>query len=237
MKAMTIQQPFAYEMMTGFKTIEVCETDTLHRGDILICSSRKPALSDDDMLELEEEYGCDFLYGQALFVARLVDVRLMRAGDEDDAMVTEIDPEAFSWIFDDIRPVIPFPVKGREGLFEVEDHLINFSPFLYDEPVVVMDGTVDQDFKIDFSGWHGRTAEIVLIEGEAEPRIRVLWDSLSLKNIPLQALETCEKEGFDWTAVLLRLSEIDHAEARDTWEDVQAALEEIVEKNPSIFGE
>ncbi|MHC1729806.1 MAG: hypothetical protein AB9866_28015 [Syntrophobacteraceae bacterium] len=236
MKAIAIQQPFAYEMMTGFKTIEACEADTLHRGDILVCSSRKPALSEEEMTEMEEEYGCDFLYGQALFVARLVDVRLMQEGDEEAAMVLHIDPEAYSWIFEDIRPVIPFPVKGRDGVFEVEDHLITMSPFRYDEPVVVKPGTIDQDFGMDFSGWHGRSAEIVITD-ESHPRIRILWDSQSLKLIPTPVLEKCEKEGFDWTAVLLRLSEIDHAEPRDTWEDVHAALEEIVEKNPDIFGE
>jgi len=37
---------------------------------LLICASGKPAFSREEMAELEEEYGCTFLYGQALCLAR-----------------------------------------------------------------------------------------------------------------------------------------------------------------------
>jgi hypothetical protein len=235
MKAINIQQPFAFEILSGPKTIDVNDRDTLYRGDLLICSSRKPAFSREDMEEMEEDYGCIFLYGQALCVVRLSDVRQMRRGDEDKALVDEFDPEAFSWLFEDVRPVIPFPVKGQQGLFEVEDSLITLSPFRYNEPVVVKKGTRAKDFGIDFSGWHGRTSDILVEDGE--PRIRVVWDSLSLRQVPVSVLEKCEKEGFDWTGVLLRLNEIERAEPRDTWEDVDDAIESIVEEYPSIFGE
>ena len=235
MKAINIQQPFAFEILSGPKTIDINNWDTLYRGDLLICSSRKPAFSREDMEEMEEDYGCTFLYGQALCVVRLTEVRQMRKGDEDKALVDEFDPEAFSWLFEDVRPVVPFPVKGQQGLFEVEDSLITLSPFRYGEPVVVKQGTRAKDFGIDFSGWHGRTSDIFVEDGE--PRIRVMWDSLSLRQVPVSVLEKCEKEGFDWTGVLLRLHEIESAEARDTWEDVNDAIESIVSEYPSIFGE
>lgn len=234
MKAITVQQPFAFEIMSGLKTIEVQTWDTLHRGDLLLCSTRKPAFSMKDMEEIEEEYGCTFLHGYALCLVRLVDVRLMQKGDEEPALMDEIDPESYSWVFEDIRPVIPFPVKGKEGLFHVDDSLITVSPFRYDEAVVVKSGTVDQDFGIDFSGWQGRTSEIVLID-EGEPRIQVIWDSVSLRSLPLSVIERCEKEGIDWTGILLRLGEIDHAEPRDTWDEVQEAVERIIEENPALF--
>jgi hypothetical protein len=233
MKAINIEQPFAFEIMSGRKTIEVKDWDTLYRGDLLVCASRKPAFSREDMEQMEDDYGCTFLYGQALCVVRLPDVRPMRKGDEDKALVDEVDPEAFSWVFEDVRPVIPFPVKGQNGLFEVEDSLVTLSPFRYDEPVVVKKGTRAKDFGIDFSGWQGWTSDIHFEDGE--PRIRVLWDSLSLREIPVPILQKCEKEGFDWTGVLLRLHEIEHAEPRDTWDDVQDTIEKIVEENPSIF--
>src|SRR5512139_261867 len=113
MKAISIQQPFAFEIMSGLKTIEVRTWDTLHRGDLLICSSGRPAFSKEDMEELEEEYGCTFLYGHALGIVRLVDVRPMRRGDEEEALTDKVDPEAFSWVLEDVRPIIPFPVKGK----------------------------------------------------------------------------------------------------------------------------
>jgi len=236
MKALSVQQPFAYEILVGQKIIEVRTWDSLHRGDLLICSSGKPAFSKDDMEEIEDEYGCTFLYGHALCVVRIADVRLMQKGDEEGALTDQIDPEGYSWIIEDVRPVVPFPVKGKQGLFDVDDELINFSPFQYNESVVIKSGAVDDEFGVDFSGWYGRTGDIVIVE-EGEPRITVIWDSLSLKAIPVEVLERCEKEGIDWTAALLRLEEIERAEPRDTWDDVQEAIENIMEANPALFEE
>jgi len=188
------------------------------------------------MEEMEEEYGCTFLYGHALCTVRIADVRCMRKGDEEKALMDEIDPESYSWVLEDIRPVIPFPVKGKQGFFEVDDTLIGVSPFKYDETVVVKSGTLAQDFGIDFSGWHGRACDILLTE-EGEPRVHVIWDSLSLRSMPLTVMEKCVKEGFDWTGVLLRLHEIEHAQPRDTWDDVRDAIETIEEEHSYIFQE
>lgn len=234
MKALSVQQPFAYEIMIGQKTIEVRSWDTLHRGDLLICSSGKPAFSKEDMEDIEDEYGCTFLYGHALCLAHIADVRPMQKGDEEGALVEEIDPDAYSWIIEDVRPIVPFPVKGKQSLFEVPDELITLSPFRYNESVRVKDGTVDEELGVDFSGWQGRTGDMVLVE-EGEPRMTVIWDSLSIKAIPLEILERCEKEGIDWTGALLRLEEIESAEPRDSWEDVEGAIESIMEANPALF--
>ncbi len=235
MKATSIQQPFAFEILSGQKTIEVRDWDSIYRGDLLICSSGKPAFPDEDMEELEEEYGCTFLYGQALCVVRLVDVRLMRKGDEEEAMEDEVDPEAYSWVFEDVRPVVPFPLKGKQGLFDVDENLVTISPFKYDESVVVKKGIHSQDFGIDFSGWQGRVSDIIAEEGE--PRVQVIWDSLTLRTIPLEVIEKCEKEGVDWTGALVRLQEIEHSQPRDTWEDVHDTILDIEEENSSEFDE
>lgn len=226
MKAISVQQPFAFEIMSGLKTIEVRSWDTLHRGDLLICASGKPAFSREEMAELEEEYGCTFLYGQALCLARLVEVRPMQQGDEEEALMDEIDPEAFSWVLEEVRPVVPFPVKGKQGFYEVDDRLISISPFHHGESVAVKNGTLAEGFELDFSGWHGRTADILATE-EGEIRIQVIWDSLSLKNLPPELIARCEQEGIDWTGVLLRLEEIEPAAPRDTWDEVEDAIEEI----------
>lgn len=226
MKAISVQQPFAFEIMSGMKTIEVRTWDTLHRGDLLICSSGKPAFAKEDMEELEDEYGCTFRYGQALCLVRLVEVRPVRPGDEEEALMDEIDPEAYAWVLDDVRPVVPFPVKGKQGFYEVDNGLISVSPFSYGESVVVKSGTLAQDFGIDLSGWYGRTADVLRTD-EEETRIQVIWDSFSLKNLPLAVIEKCEQEGIDWTGVLLRLDEIERAEPRDTWDEVQDAVEQI----------
>lgn len=234
MKALSVQQPYAFEIQSGLKTIEVRTWDTLHRGDLLICSSGKPAFPKEEMEDMEDEYGCLFLYGQALCVVHVADVRLMARGDEEGALMDSCDPEAFSWVLEDVRPVVPFPVKGKQGLFEVDDTLIEYSPFRYDESVVVRQGTVAELFDMDLSGWQGRASTVLRTE-EGEPRVAIMWDSISLENIPLSVIEQCEKEGVDWTGVLLRLREVEHAEPRDTWDDVEDALERIIEGNPAIF--
>ncbi len=186
------------------------------------------------MEEMEEEYDCTFLYGHALAVVSLVDVRQVRRGDEEKALMDEIDPEACCWVLADVRPVIPFPVKGRQGLFEVDDSLITEAPFKFDQTIVVRGGTVAEDLGIDFSGWHGRVSEVLLTE-EGEPRAHVTWDSVSLRSMPLTVIEKCVREGFDWTGVLVRLHEIEHAEPRDTWDDVRNAIEDLEAEHFSIF--
>lgn len=87
-------------------------------------------------------------------------------------------------------------------------------------------GTLAEGFELDFSGWHGRTADILRTE-EGEIRIQVIWDSLSLKNLPIELIARCEQEGIDWTGVLLRLEEIEPAAPRDTWDEVEDAIEQI----------
>jgi len=236
MKALSVQQPFAFEILSGQKSIEVRTWDTLHRGDLLICSSGKPAYSREEMEELEDEYGCIFRYGTALCVVRVADVRPMNRGDEERALMDEIDPDSYSWVLEEVRPVVPFPVKGRQGLFEVEDSLIVVSPFRYDQSVVVKSGTVAQDFGIDFSGWRGRVSDIFPGE-DGEPRVFVQWDSLSLGALPIGVIETCEREKVDWTGVLLRFNEIEPAKPRDAWEDVWEAVERIYEENAHLFPE
>ncbi len=236
MKALSIQQPFAFEIMTGRKTIEVRSWDAAHRGDLLICASKKPAFDEEDMEDLEEEYGCAFLYGQALCVVRLVDVRNMRKGDEEGALVEKIDLESYSWIMEDVRLVMPFPVKQQKGLFDVDDSLIEFSPFRYGDSIAVRPGTTDQDFGVDFSGWCGRAADIVPLE-EGESRIAIAWDSISLRSIPISVIEKCANEGIDWTGVLLRFDEVEPAEPRDEPDDAIDVIDAIVEENPDLFEE
>jgi hypothetical protein len=237
MKAIVVRQPFAFEILSGRKTIEAMQWDTDHRGELLVCSAQKPAFSKEDMEEIEDEYGCAFAYGRGICVVRLLDVRPRRKGDERKALLEAIDPEAFCWVIENPRPVVPFPVKGPEDrLFDVDDSLITTAPFAYGEPVEVQAGAVAKDFGIDFSGWRGRAMDVQVTE-EGETRIRVEWDSLALRLLPLDLVERCEREGFDWTGVLLRVSEIQPAPARDTPDDVQDAIEDIIEANPGIFPE
>ena len=102
LKALSIRQPWASEVARGRKTIETRTWRTPHRGPLLIVSSRRPRI---------EPAGC------ALAVVDLVECRPMRGGDEQDAMC-ELYPRAISWVFENVRPVEPFPVRGALGVYE-----------------------------------------------------------------------------------------------------------------------
>ena len=62
MKAISIKNPFATQILRGTKNIEYRTWDTKHRGDLLICSSANPQVP-------------GMLSGCALCVVELVDTQ------------------------------------------------------------------------------------------------------------------------------------------------------------------
>lgn len=104
MKALSIKQPWANLIAAGKKTIETRLWETDYRGPLLIVSSKMPPIA---------PAGC------ALAVAELIDCRPMTKSDEIPAQCS-IYPNAFAWVLSNVRPIDPFPVKGRLGLYEVE---------------------------------------------------------------------------------------------------------------------
>ena len=106
MKAISVRQPWASMIAKGNKTIETRPVMTDYRGDMLIASSKTAVASGLPL-------------GQALCVARLVDCRPMTKDDEGPAMVRFF-PGMFAWVFSDIRPIKPFPVQGKKGIYEVD---------------------------------------------------------------------------------------------------------------------
>lgn len=104
MKALSIKQPWANLIAAGKKTIETRLWETEYRGPLLIVSSKKPSIAPA---------------GSALAVAELVDCRPMTKSDEIAAQCS-IYPNAFAWVLRNVRPIDPFPVKGRLGLYDVE---------------------------------------------------------------------------------------------------------------------
>lgn len=104
MKAISVRQPAANKIASGEKTIEIRTWSTHYRGDLLIVSSASPKIEPA---------------GFALCIARLADVRPMTKEDEAAACCAW-DPSHIAWVLTDIRPIAPFPVKGRLGIYEVQ---------------------------------------------------------------------------------------------------------------------
>lgn len=124
-RAISIKQPWANLIVSGFKTIETRKWATTYRGDILICSSLQP---DKSALELYGPHADRFQghspitaepAGVALCIAELYDCRKMIRTDERRALC-HVYPNAHSFFLRNIRKIEPFPVKGQLGIFEVE---------------------------------------------------------------------------------------------------------------------
>lgn len=112
MKAISIKQPYANQIASGQKTIEVRSWPTRHRGDILICVSARPNIEP-----------C----GVALCVANLIDCRPMTKADEKAALSKLPAEGAWAWVLTDIRPVQSFPVRGRLGIYELDARIRKIS--------------------------------------------------------------------------------------------------------------
>ena len=91
------------------------------------------------------------------------------------------------------------------------------------ESVVVKPGVTDPDTGRDLGGWQGRISAI-LDEGEI---VTIQWDSLTLKSIPPAHIAWSEEEGLSWSEMNLLPEEVEPAPARDTEDDVAAAIAEL----------
>lgn len=125
MKAISIKQPWATFVAEGAKTIETRKWKTSYRGPLLIVSSTKV---DYHMSSFTASIAADvfdnpdrvFLpIGTALAICNLVDCRPMTEADEIAAMC-EIYPRAQAWVFEEIKKIGYFGVKGKPGLYEVD---------------------------------------------------------------------------------------------------------------------
>ena len=122
MKALSVKQPWAWLIASGRKSIETRLWNTHYRGDLLIVSSKK--LDTDNVMEnFYEKYGIlvtmNLQLGKALCIANLVDCRQMTKEDEEVACC-ELYDGTWGWVFENVRRIKPFPVKGSLGLYNVQ---------------------------------------------------------------------------------------------------------------------
>jgi len=104
MLALSVREPWASLIREGKKPIETRTWKTRKRGYILICASLKPQIG---------------LYGRAVATAELVDCRPMTKHDEKEACC-EMDDGLFAWVLQNVKKIVPFPVKGQLGFFNVD---------------------------------------------------------------------------------------------------------------------
>lgn len=123
MKAISIKQPFASLIRDGKKQYEFRSWNTSYRGDILICSGKKPhwRCDDTDLYPI----GCSICIVTITGVLKTkhippqdIIVRNLSTGESMDPIIEGFD---YAWRLQNPRPVANIPVTGRLGLFTVPD--------------------------------------------------------------------------------------------------------------------
>lgn len=127
MKAISIKQPWAWLIANGYQTVENRKWYTGHRGDILIHASKSKKDLERDIEYVRQVFkiGIDpeqLSFGKVLAVADLI-----ACTKEPEAGVDKYWHEkgCFAWSLRRIRPIEPFPARGKLNLFEI--------PFSWDE--------------------------------------------------------------------------------------------------------
>lgn len=97
------------------------------------------------------------------------------------------------------------------------------------QSVVVKDGVIAIDYKdLDLGGWQGRIIDIDKADADnGETIIGVAWDSITLRSIPNDYLEECEREGFGWSEYYLESGDVKPTQPRDSENEVEEMIEEI----------
>ena len=113
MKALSIRQPYANLIADGKKKIEV-RSWVPARGvigqEFLVCSMKSPGFGDGP-------------FGSAICKVKLLVVREFNERDLAEACidaVPRLDRTLFSWVLGAVTAVDHFPVKGKQGFFNVE---------------------------------------------------------------------------------------------------------------------
>lgn len=127
MKAISIKQPWAWLIASGYMTVENRKWYTAHRGDIMIHASKSKFDLETDINFVQQKFGVlvdrdQLLFGKCLAVAELTGCTKAPQERIDRYCHKE---GHFAWILRRIRPIEPFPARGKLNLFDI--------PFSWDE--------------------------------------------------------------------------------------------------------
>jgi hypothetical protein len=125
-RALSWKEPYGSLMLPPFNKIETRIWGTYYRGPVLICASKKSyngnQIIDISGLKVYEKIFNEVLTaemlerpGTAFAITNLINCRPMLPEDEEKAFV-QYYPDLFSWIFEDVTEIEPFPWKGSLGL-------------------------------------------------------------------------------------------------------------------------
>ena len=98
--------------------------------------------------------------------------------------------------------------------------------FMIGDSVKVKEGVMcPDDDSVCMSHWQGRVFDM-----DDDNVIGIRWDSITLKQLPLEYITKSEKEGLGWTEMYLAPNEIEPASPRDTKEYADETADEMESK-------
>ena len=134
-KAISLHQPWASLIAMGFKHYETRHWQTHYRGKLIICAAKKNTKQQRlDYENLASILGIDLTqnpwyrlpFGQAIALCNLTDCVKMtedfiEVQSESEQLCGHWEPGRFAWKLDDISLISPpIPIKGQQGLWDVE---------------------------------------------------------------------------------------------------------------------
>ena len=98
--------------------------------------------------------------------------------------------------------------------------------FKIGDSVKVKEGIMcPDDGSVCMGGWQGRISA-----AEDEGMVGILWDSITLKQLPHEYIKNSEAEGLEWAEMYLSVDEIKPASPRDLQAQAKAVADEIGNK-------
>jgi hypothetical protein len=115
MKALTVRQPWASLIVAGVKDVENRSRNTRHRGPLAIHVAQTRAADGSERGWQEfRRLNLDLQLGEVIGVVDLYDV--VRDSPSKWAI-----PDSFHWLLRHPRRVKPVPLRGRLGLWDMDD--------------------------------------------------------------------------------------------------------------------
>lgn len=138
MKAISLWQPHASLIPLGLKGYETRSWGTSYQGPLVICSAKRSQKNQHlcwlAILEILESLGVEtsnlpcwdeLPFGCAIAIVDLTNCIKMTQGfiaeqTESERLVGDWQVNRFAWKLENIRKINPFPIRGKQGLFEVD---------------------------------------------------------------------------------------------------------------------
>jgi hypothetical protein len=129
MKAISLYNPYAVAIALGLKKIETRPRRTHFRGDLVICSAKRPMNSDGfELADSFKIHESELVYGYALCVVDLYEcipavvalTALRGVSAESEIALGDYSHGRYAWLTRNCRKLkVPVPVIGHQGFWNL----------------------------------------------------------------------------------------------------------------------